>query len=378
MSMRRTARGLACASLLCLSMMSAPAFGQQTDIAEVLEQAQQHYDAGQFREAAPLLIQAYDELEAPVILYRLGNVYNSLGNFRRAREYYQKFLAKDPETDLRGRVEAKIETLKRLEEASQSWLVIHLEPPGEVFQANAPNHAIGATSEKIPVGAGPHRVVVASANDHRLELEVDVGAAKTVERWVSFDANGIGHVSFEAPAPTEEPRVRAEDPDEDPADDRSEAEGAEDGVASTSSDSDEEVAIETRDSDGESQTETPRPRTWLWVGITTGVAGVGLLGFGAYNDLVVIPNALREQQEIIDDGRAANDSTDAIDDALEPARRKRQAAATSAIVGYSVGGVLLLTGIALSIVDMRFETAEQATTWYPVVTPESVGFGLKF
>jgi tetratricopeptide (TPR) repeat protein len=79
---------------------------------ELFEQSSERYRAGKFDEAAALLEKAYALHNEPVLLYNLGRAYDGLGEYEKAIDAYEKYLAESPETRDRGAVERRIATMR--------------------------------------------------------------------------------------------------------------------------------------------------------------------------------------------------------------------------------------------------------------------------
>ena len=86
------------------------------------------YDAGDFREALRKYRAAYELTDDARILYRVGQTYEHLANYQRAREHLELFLLAEPDTPHADRVIEKIESLKTLEASLQSSIDIATTP----------------------------------------------------------------------------------------------------------------------------------------------------------------------------------------------------------------------------------------------------------
>ncbi len=214
--------------VVAVAMISLPAESwAQQDPLDKVRAANSHYDNGEFRRALRLYREAHDEIGDERLLYRIGLSYENIGNYQRAREFLEQYLREDPESPVRGRVEATIGQLTNLERQIQSTLLLETEPPGaEVYLERYMGQSEGQTPVEIPVGAGENSVTLVFPQGQRLEVVVDVGAGEREERFFQV---GTGERPTTAPdeivdrtddpvdEPVDEP---VEDPDRDPDEER--------------------------------------------------------------------------------------------------------------------------------------------------------------
>lgn len=159
----------------------------QSDPLDKVRAANTHYDNGEFASALRLYREAYDQMGDARLLYRIGLSYEHVGNYRRARQFLEKYLEKDQDSPVRGRVEANIASLQRLEDSIQSILVIDTEPQGaQVFLYGYLGEAEGRTPAEIPVGAGINQVTLVFEGGQRLEVPIEVRAGGREERFFSI------------------------------------------------------------------------------------------------------------------------------------------------------------------------------------------------
>lgn len=116
----RLALGLLCA---LPTLMASTAFGQDDDdrarALVYFRGARDAYEAGEFQRSVVMLEEAVELHDIASLHYNLARALQELGRWREARDEYATFLAMDPDTPERGRVEARIvvlnETLRREE-----------------------------------------------------------------------------------------------------------------------------------------------------------------------------------------------------------------------------------------------------------------------
>ncbi len=77
----------------------APARADADDAETALAQARDHFSRGEFAEAKTLLLAAYTSSHRPDLLFALGQAEFNLENFVEAIDYYEKFLATNPDAE---------------------------------------------------------------------------------------------------------------------------------------------------------------------------------------------------------------------------------------------------------------------------------------
>src|SRR5215471_16097119 len=78
---------------------------------ELYRQSAERYRAGQFKEAADLVRQAYAVRRDPVLLYNLGRACEGMGDLPCAIDAYERYLAASSPLD-RGAIEQRIATFR--------------------------------------------------------------------------------------------------------------------------------------------------------------------------------------------------------------------------------------------------------------------------
>ena len=94
------------------AVAAAPA--EEARAVELFDKAEAEYQAGHFREAIELLLEAQRLAPDPVLHYNLARAYEGLGELEPALASYRAYLEADPTTKDRGAVEARIKTLEQL------------------------------------------------------------------------------------------------------------------------------------------------------------------------------------------------------------------------------------------------------------------------
>ena len=129
--------------------------GARERAAELFEASAEAYRTGGFAEAARLLEEAYALHPLPVILYNLARAYESDGEYARAIQAYERYLADDPDASDRGAIERRIETLRAqvalAEEAAASPAPLREDTPASGSLEATVDLGMPATPS-VPVG----------------------------------------------------------------------------------------------------------------------------------------------------------------------------------------------------------------------------------
>jgi tetratricopeptide (TPR) repeat protein len=110
-------------ALVVLALVATPAFGEPRSAqakADVLfEQAQAHYQAGEFQAAIPLFKEAYELVHDPVYLFNVAQSYRKVADCLNAFDYYNRYLAQDPKSKQHDKVSAWLRELQPCVEQRQ-------------------------------------------------------------------------------------------------------------------------------------------------------------------------------------------------------------------------------------------------------------------
>lgn len=203
---------------LQLAESSAVAQDDAARAIELVTQANQLYDSGDFRPALAKYREAYSITSDSRVLYRIGITYENLANYQRAREHLELYLLAEPDSQYAGRVKSKIDNLRNLEKSLQSTVRIETQPAGASvwldFEAGKP---AGVTPVRLPVGPGAHELLIRKEGFEDVRDRIDVGAGETVEK--TYD---LGTGAALAEKPVENPTEQAEQTEQtQPTDDPS-------------------------------------------------------------------------------------------------------------------------------------------------------------
>ena len=291
----------AAVGLMAVLFVASPAVaGDEERALEIAAEANDYYDDGQFADALRLYREAYDILDDERLLYRIGLSYEHVGNYRRARQFLEKYLELDEDSPVRGRIEATIDQAAALEESVQPMLIVDSEPEGaEIYTYGYMGESVGTTPAEIPVGSGETQITLDFAEGQRLEVFVEVGAGETEERFfqvgtgapVARDGEGREVASeemaaVEAPVDeevTEDPPVEDEEVDAPPEDVDDEEVAEEEDVIPTPEDTADRDLRQTRIDYVDAS-----PPWWAnTLGVIGIVGGHGVMTLPLYEDLDV-------------------------------------------------------------------------------------------
>jgi hypothetical protein len=321
-------------AILLTLFVAAPAAAQDEPAFEdLIADAKTAFDAEEYQKAIDLLLYAHRIQPNPRLLINVAKSYEKMDDCKSALVYYNAYL-REPEVEdaLLDVAEKAVDDANcpEYDRTTAGRLIIKSEPRGATILVDGKN-----------VGVTPFEVAGLENGNHKIRLELD--GYEPFETNVSLSYNTDGNVSTKLVEKKAEPVVTTPDPD--PTPDPVVTEPADEGV---------------------------NPMIYVAGGIAA--VGVGLLAFGAVQDLVVIPG--------IDDDRAqfpvgSQDYQNLTDD--------RASAANLALIGY-IGGSLLALGGGGWLVYMLFfdKPAEKPTVdigpgvdLRPVVRHDGGGFILE-
>jgi tetratricopeptide (TPR) repeat protein len=123
------------ALLACLCLFTNDLFAQpQSDVARakaLFEQAEVHFNVGEFQKALSLYSKAYKTKQLAAFLFNIAQCHRYLKNYERAIFFYKRFLSQKPDTPHRGMVEGFIEQCKKAKEAERQPEVPASQPASQ-------------------------------------------------------------------------------------------------------------------------------------------------------------------------------------------------------------------------------------------------------
>jgi tetratricopeptide (TPR) repeat protein len=142
---------------------AAPKAAAATDEAramDLFQRGEAAYREGRFEESLTLLKEARSLKQAPVLLYDLARVHESLGHPEEAAEAYEQYLKEEPTTGDRKLIEARIERLRRAPDEKSADNAGPLQAP----EAAPPPAAPAPDPEPKPAPTSAARVAVSAGS----------------------------------------------------------------------------------------------------------------------------------------------------------------------------------------------------------------------
>lgn len=154
--------------------------------------AQVHYQEGRFDEAINLLVEAIELQDAAALHYNLGRSYQELGRWVEASAAYSAYLEREPDSERRAQVEARIEQLDR-HAAEENIDGIGGEGGGSGSAGSAPDDTARDRRRVLPwpwviVGTGAVSLVIG----------VVFGALFNAQMELAEDPSTDNHTALEA------------------------------------------------------------------------------------------------------------------------------------------------------------------------------------
>lgn len=323
--MKRALRSiLLTAAALAVLGFSAPVFGETPSFQELIGQAKEAFDEGDFDTAIERLVDANRMQPNSRLLLNIARSYAKTDDCASAAAYYWSYVsAPDSETDLAKVAEKEFDELEcdAYDPEASGRVLFDSTPPGA--QVSLSGDVLGTTPfEAVQLPAG--------SQTFRFELE----GRQTVEESVSVEAAQQTRVSANLPEVVVEPEPQESEPTP-------------------------MVLPKTQEKD----------LTMVYVASGVTAVGVGLLVVGAIFDLSVIPST--------DDERAQTEVGSARYDELTD---QRSSQSTIALVSYISGATLAVGGGAwltyLLLTDSAETDSDRASIVVaPQIGAETVGVG---
>ncbi|MGM0557706.1 MAG: PEGA domain-containing protein [Myxococcota bacterium] len=196
---------VACAAMTCFCVTQT-AFAQEAsrsykslstaekkEMASLIEAGKSAYDRGEFDKSLRYFQDAYDILQHPDLLYRIGLCYERLGEDQEAVRYYRSFLKEVPDAKERGRIEKQIRVIEgRLAERA-SRIRVNTDPTGAVVFINDEiNGPAGYTPTELPVSAGSYKLIIKKEGYRDVVDTVEVPEGQTVQLKYPLQKENVG------------------------------------------------------------------------------------------------------------------------------------------------------------------------------------------
>ncbi len=174
---------------------------------ELITRANAHWKAQEYQESLPLYERAYTLTDSPDVLYRIGQVYERLERYDRARKTYETYLARVPDNPYAGRIRTKIRQLEQIETPIQpATLTVATTPQGATVLINGePLEDPSPVTKEFEPGTYRISVRLEGYNRSFRIAELREGEAETVS---------IEMVPLEPERPEPEPEPEQEAPSE--------------------------------------------------------------------------------------------------------------------------------------------------------------------
>lgn len=169
-----------------LPKLDALTEAQQSDLASLIELAENSVKRGDHQKALGYYADAYKLFPHPQLNHKLAECYERLGQRRDAIENYKRFIALMPAAPEVPLAKRKILELRDKEQRDETSLRIKSEPPGAVVYLNdEANGAVGTTPTiDLPVAPGTYTVILSLDGFERSEITVEVPAGQAISEMV--------------------------------------------------------------------------------------------------------------------------------------------------------------------------------------------------
>ena len=148
----------------------------QAQVAALINQAKEHYDAGQLSKAAAALEQAYVIFPNPKIQRRLGEIYTQMGRPEKATLAYKLYLnsAKNPSDQ--ATVRAAIAALAAPKTPTPQSLSVTTSPAGATVRRGDTEEILGTTPLSVELPPGTYQLQVTKPGHQSLTRSVVIAA----------------------------------------------------------------------------------------------------------------------------------------------------------------------------------------------------------
>jgi tetratricopeptide (TPR) repeat protein len=159
---------------------------RQAEAVRAFDQANTHYDLGEYDQAIPLFRRAYEISRAPALIFNIAQAYRLGGDCHRALEAYRQFLRMASDAGLRATAERHSESLRRSCRPVAAGEVSRPVPPPVPAPPPASRwRPLGLASMGAGVLSGAAATVLYLRNNTRYDRW------KTEDRRLSSPQNGL-------------------------------------------------------------------------------------------------------------------------------------------------------------------------------------------
>lgn len=155
--------GAALFSVFCASAVLSPsvAAAQQEDeeyARELFAEGHAHFDEGEYDAAIEKFLEVYEILDAPALLYNIGEAYRRADKLAEAEQYYQDYINAAPDAPNADDVVERIIDIQQKRAARKASLDISTDPSGAEIFIDDDEEARCQTPCRIDLDPGPYTV----------------------------------------------------------------------------------------------------------------------------------------------------------------------------------------------------------------------------
>lgn len=155
---------------------------ERSELGRLFSDARKAYEAQDFETSIQKLMAAYEIFPEPNMLYRIGEMHETLENRGMAAEYYERYLTENPEDDDRALIESRIARLRRpqVREAEVPSRLTIVTRPGEaeVYLVGESEELLGTSPLEVELEPGVHSIRVAKEGYEPLTKRFEIGASE--------------------------------------------------------------------------------------------------------------------------------------------------------------------------------------------------------
>jgi len=157
---------------------------ERSELGRLFNEAREAYDSQNYEASIQKLMAAYEIFPEPNILYRIGEMHETLENRAMAAEYYERYLVANPDDSERALIESRMARLRAprvTEKAIPSRLTIVTKPgQAEVYLVSprGEDELLGQAPIEFEVEPGAHSIRVEKDGFEALTRRFDIGVGE--------------------------------------------------------------------------------------------------------------------------------------------------------------------------------------------------------
>lgn len=195
-SPRRSLRSAAMASAVVLSMLIVPTVvsadeGQQEHAEQLFAEGREYFEQSEYSRAADNFLEAYEILDAPELLYNIGQAYRRAGDLVSAERYFQKYLNETSEAPNEDEVAETIIELQQQLAARKATIELDSDPAGATVSVDDADQQC-ETPCTLELVAGDYTLTVeledheTATRDIELDLEEETSESFNLQEKLFF------------------------------------------------------------------------------------------------------------------------------------------------------------------------------------------------